>query len=317
MTKWSEEDAAGAPWARAKNILRVAFAARTSARVEIGRVTKVGEGLSRDVFAANIEVSPDPSGLSGAYAVLLPARNPDPDLDARTRRETHVLEWLASQTLPCRLPHVLGTGVEAGHLVVVRGFLSGVPLDLRAGRQTSVRPWEIVGQLAAAIHKLDPTGVEDLPGDATRRAHAQTTIQVFEELGNAEGREAHAWAREHLPAEVPSVFLHGDLLGQNILLHPTQPPGIIDWEYARRGDPAYDLAIITRGVRRPFQIDNGLSRLLDAYARFGGQDVEVAHVQIHELRMAAQWYLESLRSRSGGPPDQALERLKRLLRRVA
>jgi thiamine kinase-like enzyme len=30
-------------------------------------------------------------------------------------------------------------------------------------------------------------------------------------------------------------------------------PAVIDWEYAIRGHPAYDLAIVTRGTRRPFQ----------------------------------------------------------------
>ncbi|MES1178233.1 MAG: phosphotransferase [Myxococcales bacterium] len=34
---------------------------------------------------------------------------------------------------------------------------------------------------------------------------------------------------------------------------PGQTPAVIDWEYTALGDPAYDLAIVTRGARRPFQ----------------------------------------------------------------
>ena len=85
--------------------------------------------------------------------------------------------------------------------------------------------------------------------------------------------QAYRWARSHLPPTVPSSFLHGDLLGQNILLGLEEPSGpattstLIDWEFACRGDPAYDLAIVTQGTRRPFQVNRGLERLLEFYAR--------------------------------------------------
>jgi hypothetical protein len=69
-------------------------------------------------------------------------------------------------------------------------------------------------------------------------------------------------------------------------------------------------------VRRPFQIDHGLARLLDAYARFGGCRIERAHVRLHELSMAATWYRQSLHSDAGEPPDQALARLRGLVRRA-
>ena len=83
---------------------------------------------------------------------------------------------------------------------------------------------------------------------------------------------------EHLPTARPSVLLHGDLLGQNILLAPGTPPTVIDWEYARHGDPAYEFAIVTRGVQRPFEIADGLARLVEAYQRHGGQEVRAEHV---------------------------------------
>jgi aminoglycoside phosphotransferase (APT) family kinase protein len=316
-------DHAGARWARAHTILSMALASRTpQARIEIGRVTKVGQGLSRDVFAAAVEVSPDPGALSGPYAVLLPTRGADPSLDERTEREFRLLDRLAQLTLPLRVPRAMGVWPDQGRLALVRGFLPGVELDLRAGRQPSVRPWEVVGQLAAAVHSLDvETFAGLLPGHETRRAHAEEALLVFEELDAPEARAALAWARGHLPPDAPSVLLHGDLLGQNILLAPADPPGLVDWEYARRGDPAYDLAIVTRGVRRPFQIERGMERLLEAYTRLGGCPVEASHVHVFELSMAAAWYRESLESRggehkSGEPPEQALARLKGILRRL-
>jgi aminoglycoside phosphotransferase (APT) family kinase protein len=310
-----------APWARAKTILRSAMvaAAPPPAKIDVGRVTKIGEGLSRDVFAATVEISPDPDGLSGAYAVLLPGRDRDSGLDERTRREIQILQRLAKHDLPFRIPRVLTTRSDAGRILLVRSFLRGVPLDLRAGRQPSVRPWEIVALLAATIHALDLADFKGLlPGEATRREHAQAALQIFDDLDmpEPEVKDARAWAREHLPPDESSVLLHGDLLGQNILLMPREPYGLIDWEYARRGDPASDLAIVTRGVRRPFQIDRGLKRLLDDYVRLGGCHVEPAHVHLHELCMVATWYRDSLDSKRNEPPDQALARLRGLLKRV-
>jgi hypothetical protein len=79
-----------------------------------------------------------------------------------------------------------------------------------------------------------------------------------------------------LPApEVPhkSKFLEdGDLLPQNLLwdFHGEGRISVIDWESARIGDPAYDLAIVTRGARQPHKESGGLERLLDRYNEAAG-----------------------------------------------
>ena len=77
------------------------------------------------------------------------------------------------------------------------------------------------------------------------------------------------------------------------------------------------LAIVTRGVRKPFQIDRGIERLLDAYetASAGQSVARVEHVRIHELALAATWYEEALKGVSGHEPlEQAHGRLRRVLR---
>jgi hypothetical protein len=59
-----------------------------------------------------------------------------------------------------------------------------------------------------------------------------------------------------------------------------------------------------------------MDRLLEAYVRFGGRSVRADHVHVYELAMTSTWYLDSLHSRGGEPPSQALARLQSLLRRL-
>jgi thiamine kinase-like enzyme len=87
---------------------------------------------------------------------------------------------------------------------------------------------------------------------------------------------------------------------------------MIDWEYTTRGDPAYDLAIVTRGVKQPFQIAGGLDRLLDAYRAHSGLEVATNQVHLHELCLIAGWHRAALMGE--GPP--AFDRVRSLLRRL-
>lgn len=312
-TREMEAGRSRAGWARAKRVFEAAFA-RYGA-VEIGRVRKVGEGLSHEVFAAYVEVRPDAGSRSGAYAVFLPSRWAEPERQADPRREASLLDRVATETQALRVPDIVAVVPTDGGDIVVRRYLEGIPLDLRAGHQSGVRPWEIVGQVAATIHGIDVAGESALAGYPTRREHALAEIAVLGDL--PELREAEEWALANAPPDEPSVLLHGDLLGQNILLHPSEPPAIIDWEAAMLGDPAYDLAIVTRGVRRPFQIERGLERLLDAYARCSPRHITASTVHFHELCLAGRWYREALEGASAREPaDQALRRVEQVLGRA-
>jgi hypothetical protein len=57
-------------WVIAKDALRKTF----GPDADIGRVTKIGEGMSHETFAAWIELYPDERGTSDAYTVELPSR---------------------------------------------------------------------------------------------------------------------------------------------------------------------------------------------------------------------------------------------------
>jgi len=316
----NERESDGAGWARAKYILGdlLELWCGPPTRADVGFVKKIGQGLSRDIFAAQVGLVPDPGGRSGDYVVQLPRDGADSEFDARTRKELRLLGRIQDLDFPFRVPEVVGAYPESGHLALVRRFLPGTPLDLRAGRQPGVRPWENVGQIAAAIHALPGARFEDiLPGHRTRREHADESLRVFDGVDAPEARDARAWAEAHLPPPDPCVLVHGDLLGQNIVLGLDQPPAVIDWEYAVRGDPAYDLAIVTRGGKQPFQSERGLDRLLDSYRRHGGHDaVTREHVRVHELCLVAGGYRAALAGAGIHPAAEELGRLRGLLARA-
>lgn len=320
----SYADAPRAGWARAKWVLQHLLEAWAGpgSIAEVGWVKKLGEGLSREVFGAEVDIHSQGDTRTDAYVVALPGRDADANLDARTYKELRVLGWLARQSLPFRVPEVIGAYPLEGQRALVCRYIRGIELDLRAGKQGSVCPWQLVGEIAAAIHGLDTgqgpaTGALGalLPGPATRRAHGLAAVE--EHLAGAREPElaaACAWAMEHLPPEQPAVLLHGDLLGQNILLCPGQPPAVVDWEYARLGDPAYDLAVVTRGAKDPFQTAGGLDKLLGVYREHGG-DVTAAAVYLHELCLVASWYRKARAQRGGeAHARQYLGRLRNILR---
>lgn len=91
---------------------------------------------------------------------------------------------------------------------------------------------------------------------------------------------------------------------------------VADWEYARRGDPAYDLAIVTRGIKQPFHIDRGLDRLRDADRAHGGHDILDDQVHLYELSLIAGWYRAALSGCGAHPPAHELDRMRSLLRRL-
>ncbi len=315
----SEETDWQAGWARAKRVMRVALErwAGAGARADVGYVKKIGDGLSREIFAAEVDVGGASKHHVLHVAALLPHEGAGAGIGVRTKSEFQLLRYLGQIQLPFRVPKAFGVVPEAGHLSLVRSFERGIELDLRAGRQGRVRPWEVVGGIAAAIHQVtaQQLGSPQLRF-SNRREHAKSTLDRFEGLSGPEANDARAWIMEHLPAPEPSVLVHGDLLGQNILLGLDEGDAVIDWEYAQFGDPAYDLAIVTRAARRPFQIDRGLERLLEAYERAGGSEVKPCHVHIHELGLAGHWYQEALKGHGPHAPEQQLQFLSGLLRRV-
>ncbi len=310
----------GAGWAVAKRVLRQLLRSLGVAGADdaVGFVRFLGEGLSYRAYRAECELPKTGGGLVD-LVVRLPRADCPEDLATLAQRELELLNYLSTLNLPIRLPRVVGAIPVAGGLALVQEMVSGIPLDLRASRCPGGRPWEVVAQAASVCHGVNAHLIPSIvPRQATRRAHALAVLARLEAIAIPEAKDAHAWGMEHLPPDEPGSLLHGDLLGQNLLLSFDKPLGVIDWAEAQIGDPAYDLAIVTRGARQPFQVAGGLERLLDAYNTQVQLPVTATDVHLYELCLVAGFLQADAREYGAGSPraENSRAQLRNLLRRV-
>jgi len=183
-----------------------------------------------------------------------------------------------------------------------------------------------IAEAAVAVHRMSPEPFNHVPAFEDSRAYILNALekispQLFREYPAAQA--AKEWILSRLPNR-PSTVLHGDLLPQNIICGEYEGQwkvAVIDWEFAEIGDPAYDLAIVTRGDRKLLGINNGLKLLVEAYRGAGGIKLTVADVRIHELLLFLKWLGDSAKrqrrgTHAGHGPDHYMQRLEALLRRA-
>ena len=233
---------------------------------------------------------------------------------AAAHREARLLRHLDGLTLPFRVPEpVAEIPLEAG-VAVVQHLVAGMPLDRPAVRD---KRCAYTARVASACHALPPDPLEG-HGHPTRRAHAERAIEIFDGEHAAPFTDARAWALDHLPADTPGRLLHGDLLGHNLHLDPFEDSlGVIDWTEAQQGDPAYDLAIVTRGVKRPFGKADGLASLLRAYNEHAVDVVTKSEVHLHELCLLTKLYQVGREHGASQPDlDQRLSHVRSVLQRA-
>jgi hypothetical protein len=253
--------------------------------IDLQQMQLLGYGMHRVAFHIKLKVQPDPANLSGEHVILYPYDEEALGIKERLKREAKTLQLLAQVNPIFRFPKLIDSIEINDSVILYERFVEGVPLDLRVGRCLVGHPWEVVGEIAARVHDLRELS-EHLDGFKTRREQALYDIEVLKRLGESTFERAYEWCLRHLPPEgEPTTLLHGDLSGQNILVHPEGliAPALIDWTFAVQGDPAHEMAIVTQGHRRPFEVDYGHERLLESYHDAGGTKIELHEVFLYEL----------------------------------
>lgn len=214
----------------------------------------------------------------------------------------------------------LGICAPVLHCDPARGTLVTEYIDARALRIEGIGAERVIDALATALHRLHAE-----PLDIPAVNIAERIRSYARELQSADPRRL-ARARKLLGScrlvmeqyrfgRKLSALCHNDLVAPNIL---ETPAGIrvLDWEYAARGDPFFDLATLCE--------DQGLNaldrqQLLLAYGEIGDAALErLYRTRVLYRLLSALWFL--LRHRRAKPEsipallrhEQALEQLLRV-----
>jgi aminoglycoside phosphotransferase (APT) family kinase protein len=210
---------------------------------------------------------------------------------------------------------------------LIENWVWGMSLhDYREGRDAD-KIISTIAAVAVAVHRLPTERFSHLPAFPDCRSHILYELKslppaLFREYPAAQA--VRKWIFSRLPTRRPAAVLHGDLLPQNI--HGAEDRGewkvaVIDWEFAEIGDPALDLAIVTRGDRRFMGKNDALRHLVDIYRSGGGSEISVADVHVHELLLCLKRLWSSSRRRrrgltEGHGPEHHARRVNSLLRRA-
>jgi aminoglycoside phosphotransferase (APT) family kinase protein len=289
-----------------------------------GKIQALGSGLFHKNYLFE---------ASGKHLVLrlgIVERNLQTRHEAITslRREAKTLDALRSFDLSFMVPELICLADdESGEIVgLIESAVDGMPLSFLTTRREPDDPLKIIAQVAAAVHTLAKSNFNHLDRHADSRGHVTASLaalpdSLFEEF--PEAANARDWILSQLPHDRASRVLHGDLLPQNLLfeIEENGEIGVVDWECAQIGDPAYDLAIVTRGVRKPLGMPGGLQRLLQFYNDAAEENISASAVVVHELLLHLNWLTEAAEARSrnqleGHGPEHYATLLEGILRRA-
>lgn len=285
----------------------------------LSKTAFLGSGLTYDAYSALCDLGPPYESEPTRIVIRIP--NPDAESNQPDRAwiEHNILLTLSAYTpLPYHVPLPLGILDSDFGPVVFQSFLTGREIDLRWTRSHVHSPWEVVAEVAAATHRIPLTPFHPfLTGHQTRLEHALCEIKVFDRLPIPYMREAKQWCLDHLPEPSPCSLLHGDLLGQNVLVDMKGEVSVIDWNESFLGDPSFELAIVTRGEKRPFNRGGAVDAFLSHYNRYSGDSLTRQHLYLYELILSASWYLhDALEDPTTEEAEESLRFFRHILRRA-
>ena len=296
-------------------------------RVEIdGKLNRIGEGLWHDNYRFWIRGHPHPFILRLLNQREDWQRGSEPR--DRLMREAETLQVLEKSDFAHPTPNFICfvRDDESEPIGMIETGLPGYSLHGHEDRSML----RLVSRAAANVHRLAAQDFPHLPSSGCTE-HVKSQLAELEEDLFAEfslAREVRDWISAQVPADDNSCVLHGDLLPQNLLCDwPTTgvedpPVGVVDWEMARIGDPAYDLAIVSRGNRKVCGVKDGLKVFVEEYLESEGQPVSLTDVRVHELILILRWLEEAWREYQkpvtrGHGPDFYEDKLRSLFRRAA
>ena len=305
-----------------------------------GKLDRLDAGLSHQNYWFRVKADgPLPQADDPPYVLRkLSTRSilePHTKALACLEREAMVLQALASQVFEFSVPRFVCFvhGAQGSVTGLIETALQGISLDFfrkQPGKQSFII--ETIARVASGVHRTPIDSFHFLPRYQDSGAHVLDRLSALDSEFVAHDPDAAAcarWIHKQLPEDRPAALLHGDLLPQNILWSldtdsvggEVNAVGVVDWEFAKTGDVAYDLAIVTRGNEKLFGSRNGLRQLVDAYRDAGGVPIEATDVVNHELLLVLRWLEQSVCAeredrREGHPPAHWRNQIRAILRRA-
>lgn len=273
-------------------------------RVLEGKVTNLARmsgGASRETWSFDLSSLGDSSDTGkGAVQALILRRDPPTAVRiGGMPLEAQLFAVAAAAGVP--VPRLLASG-DADPGILGTGFLvmERVEGETLARRILRDDPYAhartvLVGQMGAALAKLHLVKPSTVP--VLERID---TVQKYRDLLDEFGHYSPAfemafrWLDEHRPPSCGEVILHGDFRLGNVIVDETGLVAVLDWELARLGDPAEDLAWLCVRAWRFGGAGSvaGLSTyqtLLDAYAAAGGVVISVQTLKWWEALGTLTW----------------------------
>lgn len=303
------------------------------ARVEVeGTINRIADGLWHENYRFWIRGRNLPAAIAEqAYFLRLLERRYDWQAGSEPRdrllREAETLQALRRTDFAHATPEFICfvKDDEPQPIGMIETAVPGSPLDRFKDRTTL----KLTSRAAANVHRLAVGQFAHLRSNTDRAEYVKAQLAELGGALSAEfplANEIREWIEGHLPFGDCNCLLHGDLLPQNLLRdwqargREDTAVGIVDWEMAQVGDPAYELAIVSRGNRKVLGVKDGVKVLLEEYLNFGGKPISLTDVRVHELLLVMHWLEEAWREHqkpkaSGHGPDFYESQLRSLFRR--
>ena len=227
-------------------------------------------------------------------------------------QEYLVIQAAVAAGVPTPKVHWPTTGLlRAGATAYFMDFVDGEAIARRVLRNPEladargVLPEQLAGALAA-IHRVPPTAVAVLQAPTQGQTPAQVALASLRDW-TARLPEVHpatelglAWLAQRAPTAPRVTLVHGDFRLGNFMVTPQGLSAVLDWEFARVGDPMEDLGWI---CVRDWRFGNnhlpaaGLSSrdaLFDLYQKHSGHPVNRDAVLWWEVCGNLRWALGSV-----------------------
>jgi aminoglycoside phosphotransferase (APT) family kinase protein len=299
--------------------------------VEIISLTPLVGGASRDMWQVTAKVGGEEQQfvLRRDQGMAVSDRALERDQEFKVMKAVH--EVGLSVPRPrwyCLEPLILGQPF------LILDYVEGIAV----GRQVIEQPElgeahktlpEAMGVQLARIHAIDPAkhNLDFLPRSRERLSPAQEALAQIRELiqqmrvYNPVFEFGWRWLQQHVPKSDKTALLHGDFRVGNVLVGSKGLNGIIDWEYARIGDPLDDLAWPCLrdwrygNTKLPLSGIGEREAFIQAYEKESGHKVDRKALAFWEILGNLRWAVGSIaqanRHLSGGSASLELASLGR------